>query len=97
MRGSYSGPAVAVNHPHGAAVLITLRRSALEALRPPPRLRLSEWLEANLILPSGTSALPGPLRLFGVPRLLWTVASIPVTEGAADVHAYECRASSHDV
>jgi hypothetical protein len=33
----------------------------------------------------------------GVPRILWTVASIPVTEGAADVHTQECRASSHDV
>jgi phage terminase large subunit GpA-like protein len=34
------------------------------ALRPPPRLRLSEWLETHVRLPEGTSALPGPLRLW---------------------------------
>ena len=34
------------------------------ALRPPPRLRLSEWLEQHVRLPEGTTALPGPLRLW---------------------------------
>lgn len=45
-----------------------VRRGALAALRPPPRLRLSEWLEANVRLPEGTSALPGPLRLWPYQR-----------------------------
>src|SRR5438093_538634 len=38
------------------------------ALRPPPRLRLSEWLEAHVCLPEGTTALPGRLRLWPYQR-----------------------------
>src|SRR3989442_2900516 len=38
------------------------------ALPPPPRLRLSEWLEAHVRLPEGTTALPGPLRLWPYQR-----------------------------
>ena len=41
-----------------------VHRRALASLIPPPRLRLSEWIEANVRLPEGTSALPGPVRLF---------------------------------
>lgn len=41
---------------------------ALRALLPPPRLPLSQWIEENLILPSGTSALPGPVRLWPYQR-----------------------------
>jgi hypothetical protein len=33
-------------------------------LIPPPRLRLSEWIEQNIRLPEGVSALPGPVRLW---------------------------------
>jgi hypothetical protein len=36
--------------------LATVRRRALTALIPPPRLRLSEWIEANIKLPEGVSA-----------------------------------------
>ena len=39
-----------------------IRRRALASLIPPPRLRLSEWIEANIVLPEGVSALPGPVR-----------------------------------
>jgi hypothetical protein len=37
------------------------------------------------------------LRVTGVPRIPWTVASLELTGGPADVYARECRASSHDV
>lgn len=39
--------------------LATIRTRALAALIPPPRLRLSTWIEANIRLPEGVSALPG--------------------------------------
>ena len=40
----------------------------LAVLRPPPRLPLSHWIEANLRLPEGTSALPGPVKLWPYQR-----------------------------
>jgi hypothetical protein len=36
----------------------TIRSSALRVLIPPPRLHLSEWIESNIRLPEGVSALP---------------------------------------
>jgi hypothetical protein len=39
--------------------LATIRTRALASLIPPPRLRLSEWIENNIKLPEGVSALPG--------------------------------------
>src|SRR5262249_46731197 len=44
--------------------LADVRRQALAALRSPPRLQLSVWIEANILLPDGMSALPGPVRLW---------------------------------
>lgn len=41
-----------------------IRRDALKALLPPPRLTLSTWIESELRLPAGVSALPGPVRLW---------------------------------
>jgi phage terminase large subunit GpA-like protein len=41
---------------------------ALAALRPPPRLPLSESLEKNLVLPQGVSAQPGRVRLWAYQR-----------------------------
>jgi len=37
---------------------------AVEHLRPPPQLPLSEWLEATVRLPHGLAAESGPLRLW---------------------------------
>ncbi|MEX6507448.1 phage terminase large subunit family protein [Jiella sp. M17.18] len=37
---------------------------AMKALRPPPRMRLSEWIEKDVRLPEGVSALPGRVRLY---------------------------------
>lgn len=43
-------------------------RNALRALIPAPRLRLSEWIEGNVILPEGVSAQPGPVQLWPFQR-----------------------------
>lgn len=45
-------------------MLDVIRRRALQALVPPARLRLSEWIEANMVLPSDVSATPGAVRLW---------------------------------
>ena len=44
--------------------LADIRRRALAALIPPPRLPLSQWIEANLRIPEGVSATPGAIRLW---------------------------------
>lgn len=49
-------------------LLSDIRRGALAALVPPPRLRLSEWIEENVHIPEGVSALPGPVRLWPYQR-----------------------------
>jgi phage terminase large subunit GpA-like protein len=45
-------------------MLDVIRRRALQALVPPARLRLSEWIEANMVLPSDVSPTPGAVRLW---------------------------------
>ena len=57
-----------------------VRRRALAALRPPPRLRLSEWIERELRLPEGTTALPGRVRLFPFQRGIADAISDPLVE-----------------
>src|SRR3954471_8572206 len=47
-----------------ANLLAAMERRALAALIPPPRLQLSEWIEANVRLPAGASATPGRMRLY---------------------------------
>lgn len=42
--------------------------NALRALIPPPRLRLSEWIESEIVLPEGVSAQPGPVQLWPFQR-----------------------------
>lgn len=49
-------------------LLLETRRRALAALVPPPRLDLSAWIEGNLRLPEGVTALPGPVRLWPYQR-----------------------------
>jgi phage terminase large subunit GpA-like protein len=44
--------------------LAEVRRRALASLIPPERLPLSEWIEANVRLPQGLAATPGPVRLW---------------------------------
>jgi hypothetical protein len=38
--------------------ILHIRRNALRSLIPPPRVALSKWIEANIKLPEGVSALP---------------------------------------
>ena len=47
-----------------------ITRNALATLVPPPRLRLSEWIESELRLPAGVSAIPGPVRLWPFQRAI---------------------------
>jgi phage terminase large subunit GpA-like protein len=60
--------------------LAEVRARALRALIPPPRLRLSQWIEANIRLPEGVSALPGPLRLWPYQRAIADAISDPAIE-----------------
>lgn len=60
---------------------ISLARShALRSLIPPPRLRLSEWIETNIRLPESVAAAPGPIRLTPVQRGIADAISDPAIE-----------------
>ena len=56
------------------------RERALAALRPPPRLPLSDWIESNLRLPEDVSALPGEVRLWEFQRGIADAVSNPEIE-----------------
>lgn len=57
-----------------------IRASALRALIPPPRLRLSEWIEREICLPDGVSAQPGPVRLWPFQREIADAIGDPLIE-----------------
>jgi phage terminase large subunit GpA-like protein len=57
-----------------------LVREARRALIPPPRLRLSDWIEGNIVLPGGVSALPGPVRLWPFQREIADAIGDPAIE-----------------
>ncbi len=54
--------------------------NALRALIPPPRLRLSEWIESEVVLPEGVSAQPGPVQLWPFQREIADAIGDPATE-----------------
>lgn len=60
--------------------IATIRRNALRSLIPPPRIALSEWIEQNVILPEGVSALPGKVRLWPYQREIADAISNPEIE-----------------
>jgi phage terminase large subunit GpA-like protein len=60
--------------------LAAARREALGALRPPPKLRLSEWIEREVRLPEGLSAQPGRVRLWPFQREIADAMSDPLVE-----------------
>jgi phage terminase large subunit GpA-like protein len=64
-----------------------LRRQAMASLVPPPRLKLSEWIERNIRLPEGTSALPGPIQLWPYQREIADAISDPLVERISIVKA----------
>lgn len=53
---------------------------ALRALTPPPRLRLSEWIEREVCLPEGVSSQPGPVRLWPFQREIADAIGDPLIE-----------------
>jgi phage terminase large subunit GpA-like protein len=64
-----------------------IRRTALRSLIPPPRLQLSEWIEGNIRLPEGVSALPGAIRLYPYQRQIADAISDPEIERVTMVKA----------
>ncbi len=60
--------------------LADVERQALAALRPPPRLTLSDWIEAELVLPGGVSALPGAVRMWPYMRAIADAIGDPTLE-----------------
>lgn len=57
-----------------------VRRRALTALIPPPRLRLSDWIETHMRLPEGVSALPGRVQLWPYQREIADAITDPTLE-----------------
>jgi phage terminase large subunit GpA-like protein len=57
-----------------------VRSRALHSLIPPPRLRLSDWIEQNIVLAEGVSALPGRVRLWPYQREIADAISDPLIE-----------------
>jgi phage terminase large subunit GpA-like protein len=55
-------------------------RQAWRGWAPPAKLKLSEWIEANVRLPEGVSALPGPVRLWPYQREIADAISDPEIE-----------------
>ncbi|MCC8936883.1 phage terminase large subunit family protein [Bradyrhizobium sp. Arg68] len=64
-----------------------IRRQALRSLIPPPRLQLSEWIETNIRLPEGVSALPGAIRLYPYQHDIADAISDPTIERVTMVKA----------
>jgi phage terminase large subunit GpA-like protein len=62
------------------SAIAAIRRKALRALIPSQRLKLSEWIETNIVLPAGISAMPGKVRLFPYQRAIADSISDPTTE-----------------
>lgn len=61
-------------------LLSSICRQALAALRPPPRLTLSDWIEANIQLPEDVSSMPGAVRLWPFQREIADAIGDPTIE-----------------
>lgn len=57
-----------------------LRREALSALAPPPKLALSEWVEGHVHLPASLAAQPGRMRLWPQQREMLDCIGDDLTE-----------------
>lgn len=71
-----------------------LRQDTFAALRPPPRLTLSDWTEGNLRLPAGVSATPGPVRLWEFQRGLADAIGDPTIPRVTCLKAVRCGYST---
>jgi phage terminase large subunit GpA-like protein len=74
-------------HVHPMPSLAEVRRAALQVLKPPERLGLATWIETNLVLPEGTSALPGRVRLWPPQRGIAQAIGAPEIERVTLVKA----------
>jgi phage terminase large subunit GpA-like protein len=70
--------------------LAEVRADALRSLIPPPKLRLSEWIEQTIVLPAGVSALPGKVRLWPYQRQIADTISDPMIERVSLVKSARC-------
>jgi phage terminase large subunit GpA-like protein len=61
-------------------LLADILTRALTSLIPPPKLALSTWIERELRLPEGVSALPGAVRLWPYQRGIADAISDPAIE-----------------
>ena len=68
-------------------VIGEVRRRAMAALLPPLRPPLSEWIEANVRLPEGLAAVPGPIRLYPYQRGIADSIGDPTVERVTVVKA----------
>ncbi len=64
-----------------------VHRRALRSLIPPPRLELADWIERNVVLPQGTSAVPGRMRLWPYQRAIADAIGDPLIERVTLVKA----------
>ena len=71
-------------------LLAEVRRRALAALIPPPRLHLSEWIEREIVLPEGTSALPGRVSLWPYQKQIADAISDPLIERTTLIKSVRC-------
>jgi phage terminase large subunit GpA-like protein len=59
------------------ADLAEIKRRAFAALVPPCQIPLSQWIEANIVLPTGLTAIAGPMRLYKPQREVADVLGNP--------------------
>ena len=57
-----------------------IEERALRSLRPPPRQRMSDWIEAHVQLPDGVTSQPGPVRLWPFQREIADAIGDPALE-----------------
>lgn len=61
-------------------VISEIRKRVSSRFRPPPRIRLSDWMESSIRLPDGVAAVPGPIRLMPFQRDIADAISDPTIE-----------------
>ena len=58
----------------------TVKCNALRQWVPPAKLKLDDWIEAKIVLPSSISALPGRVKLYPYQREIAAAISDPLIE-----------------
>ena len=68
-------------------LLDDIKRNALRHWIPAPHLNLAAWIEANIVLPSSISALPGRVKLYSYQREIAEAITDPLVERVTLVKA----------